>query len=122
MRYASVMRDWRTLNARTSDRRRRDSRVYNAKLIELIPGAAHAAFWQFIMGLRCKYVNQGSNLPRRPSLPSRVVGHGAATPLPLVAPWAQQSLPVSINTAPPAGSATPNSSWGDPRIDTTLSP
>jgi len=74
------MQDWRVKrederrrrrhHRRRRRRRRRDSRVYNAKLIELIPGAARAAFWQFIMGLRCKYVNQGSNVPRRPSLPS----------------------------------------------------
>lgn len=55
----------RTLCAGSRDR------VYNAKLIELIQRGvcAGAAFWQFIMGLRCKYVNQGSNLPRRRSLP-----------------------------------------------------
>lgn len=71
--------------ARATASRARDSRVYNAKLIELIlPRArAGAAFRQFIMGLRCKYVNQGSNLPWRSPLPSsRRWARRCDTPLP----------------------------------------
>lgn len=65
---------------------------------------------------------------RGASLYPRVVWHDAvarASPFPPhdpLAPWAQQSLPVSINTALPVGSPLIRASTqGDRRTDTTLS-
>lgn len=67
---------------------------------------------------------------RGASLYPRVVRHDVAVargfpsyPLDPLAPWAQQSLPVSINTALPVGSPLIRASTqGDRRTDTTLSP
>lgn len=107
--------------------RARDSRVYNAKLIELILVPVRP-FGNLSWDYGANTSTKGRTFLGASLLPSCRMARRRCARFPLssldpLAPWAQQSLPVSINTALPVGSPLIRASTqGDRQTYTTLSP